>query len=140
MSASALPGIAPATFQPSLGVEVNDETDRLEEVYTFMTAQGQPRENSEIGTVESTHEDQEPLAASPAFVYTRQGNTRLSRHPEKRAHKHRDHDAETCCMINSRGGADEGHRFRGKGSHLPLQLQDENMALAPSDGNRTKHI
>ena len=37
---SAEPGITPATFQPSLGAKLNNETDRQEEVHTLTTAKG----------------------------------------------------------------------------------------------------
>ena len=68
---SASPGIAPATFEPSLGATLNNETDGQEEVHTLATAKGQPRQNPETGYAESTQDDQESLAISPAFVYTR---------------------------------------------------------------------
>ena len=68
---SASPGIAPATFEPSLGAKLNNETDRQEKVNTLTTAKGQPRENPETGSAELTQDDKEPLATSPAFVYTR---------------------------------------------------------------------
>ena len=68
---SASPGITPATFEPSVGAKPNNSTDRQEETHTLTTAKGQPRENPETGFAESTHDDQEPLATSPAFVYTR---------------------------------------------------------------------
>ena len=67
----ATPGITPATFEPSLGATLNNEANRQEEVHTLTTAKGQPRANPETGSVESTQDDQEPLATSPAFVYTR---------------------------------------------------------------------
>eukprot|EP00904_Undaria_pinnatifida_P012041 jgi/Undpi1/7968/HiC_scaffold_24.g10440.m1 len=66
---SASPGVAPATFEPSLGAKLDNETDQ-EKVHTLTTAEGQPRENPETGSAESTQDDQEPLATSPAFVYT----------------------------------------------------------------------
>ena len=68
---STTPGITPATFEPSLGAKLNNETDRQEEVHTLMTAKGQPRAIPETGSAESTQNDQKPLATSPAFVYTR---------------------------------------------------------------------
>ena len=68
---SATTGITPATFEPSLGAKLNNETDRQEEVHTLMTAKGQPRANPETGSAESTKDNQEPLATSPAFVYIR---------------------------------------------------------------------
>ena len=68
---SATPGITPATFEPGLGAKLNNETDRQEEVDTLITAKGQPRADPETGSAESTQDDQEPLATSPAFVYTR---------------------------------------------------------------------
>ena len=68
---SATPGITSATFELSLGVKLNDETNRQEEVHTLMTAKRQPRANPETGSAESTQDDQEPLAISPAFVYIR---------------------------------------------------------------------
>ena len=40
------------------------------QVHTFRTAKGEPRETPEVGSVKSMKEDPEPLAASPAFVYT----------------------------------------------------------------------
>ena len=64
------PGIAPATFEASFGSNLNNETDRLEEVHKFSTAKGQPRESPEIDSAESTQDDEGPLAESPAFVYT----------------------------------------------------------------------
>ena len=67
----ATPGITPAIFAPSLGVKLNNETDRQEEVHTLTTAEGQPRTNPDTGSVESTQDDQEPLATFAAFVYTR---------------------------------------------------------------------
>ena len=36
-----------------------------------MAAKGMPRAKPETGSAESTEADQEPLATSPAFVYTR---------------------------------------------------------------------
>ena len=68
---SATPGITPATFEPSLEAKLNNQTDRQEEVDTLMTTKGQPRASPEPGSAESTQDDQEPLAASRAFVYTR---------------------------------------------------------------------
>ena len=68
---SATPGITPATFEPSLEAKLNNKTDRQEEVHTLTTAKGQPREKPETGSAESTQDDQEPLATSPAFAYTR---------------------------------------------------------------------
>ena len=68
---SAITGITPATFEASLGAKLNNETDRQEEVHTLTTEKGQPRENPETGSAESTQDDQEPLATSPVFVYTR---------------------------------------------------------------------
>ena len=37
---SATPGITPATFEPSLGAKLNNETHRQEEVHTLMRAKG----------------------------------------------------------------------------------------------------
>ena len=68
---SVSPGIAPATYEPRLGTKLVNETDRQEEVHTLTTAKGQPRENPETGFAESTQDDQEPMATSQAFVYTR---------------------------------------------------------------------
>ena len=68
---SATPGITTAIFEPSLGAKLNNETDRQEEVHTRMTAKEQQRANPETGSAESTQDDQEPLATTPAFVYTR---------------------------------------------------------------------
>ena len=68
---SATPEITPAIFTLSLGAKLNNETDRQGEVHTLPTAKGQPRVNPETGSAESTEDDQESLATSPAFVYTR---------------------------------------------------------------------
>ena len=68
---SATPGITPATFETNLGAKLNNETDRQREVHTIATAKGEPRVNPETGSVESTQDDQELLATSPALVYTR---------------------------------------------------------------------
>ena len=68
---SASPRITPATFEPSLGAKLNNETNRQEEVHMLTTPEGRPRANPETGSAESTQDDQEPLATSPAFVYTR---------------------------------------------------------------------
>ena len=68
---SATTGVTSATFEPSLEAKFNNETDRQEEVNTLATAKGQPRVNPETGSAESSQDDQEPLATSPAFVYTR---------------------------------------------------------------------
>ena len=65
---SSTPGITSATFEPSLGAQLNNEIDRQEEVHTLKTAKGQPRANPETRFAESTQSDQEPLATSPAFV------------------------------------------------------------------------
>ena len=72
---SATPGITPATFEPSVGAKLNNETDRQEKIHTLTTAKGQPRASPERGSVESTQDDQEPLATSPAFVYTRKATS-----------------------------------------------------------------
>ena len=60
-----------ATFVSSLGATFNNDTHSEEEVHTLTTANGQPCENPDTGSAESTQDDQEPLLTYPAFVYTR---------------------------------------------------------------------
>ena len=47
-------GIAPATFEPSLGAKLSNETDRQEEVHIVTTAKGQPREDPRTGFAKYT--------------------------------------------------------------------------------------
>ena len=68
-------GIKSASFEPSIEAKVSNETDRQEEVHTLTTAKGQPPENPETGCAESTQDDQEPLATSPAVVHTRKATS-----------------------------------------------------------------
>ena len=72
---STLSGILVASPSGAAGPslpEPDTETNRqLKRVHTFSIAEGHLRTNPETGSTESTQEDQEPLATSTAFVYTR---------------------------------------------------------------------
>lgn len=73
-------------------------------------AEGQPWGKPETEPAGSTYKDREPLVT---VTYARrvrpQANFRIP--PEHRAYQDRGQAADTDCLINSGGGADDGHRF-----------------------------
>ena len=98
-------GIAPATFELSLGAKINGKTDRLETVHTFTTAKGQPREKTQDMICEMNTRPSRATGGISGFSEHLQSNLRLSLYPEHRAHKQEDHDAQTDCIKNNRGRA-----------------------------------